>query len=231
MIVSRDCPPIFWMHEQARWYLVGSIPYLYTAGNHDWHYEGMEGTSRELRDVWIQKRLLPLYQDRNPLITRRTSRARAIFLDNSTYEILPEQLEMFLKLLETDLPVILFVHISLYAPGRPLDFGCGHPQWNAASDRYFKTERRPPWRESGHTRTTLDFHREVFAASNLLAVFAGHTHQASVDLLQGIPQLLTGVGSLFQILRSGDAVRSGLASVTAGRGVPSGYTKQPGRSP
>ncbi|MEZ5326904.1 MAG: metallophosphoesterase [Verrucomicrobiales bacterium] len=68
------------------------LPYLYTAGNHDWHYEGMEGTSQELRDAWIQKRLLPLYQGENPLITSRDIKGvRIVFLDNSTYEISPDQ--------------------------------------------------------------------------------------------------------------------------------------------
>lgn len=169
-----------------------ALPYLYTAGNHDWHYEGMEGTSQELRDAWIQKRLLPLYQDENPLITFRDIKGvRIIFLDNSTYEILPDQLATFRKLVAVSSPVVLFVHIPLYAPGRSVGFGCGHPLWGASSDKNFQIERRPQWRESGHTQTTLDFHREVFAAPNLLAVFAGHTHQPSLDLLQGIPQVVT----------------------------------------
>lgn len=169
-----------------------ALPYLYTAGNHDWHYEGMEGTSQELRETWIRKRLRPLYQGENPLITSRDIKGvRVIFLDNSTYEILPDQLATFRKLVAVDSPVVLFVHIPLYAPGRPMGFGCGHPQWGAAADKGFQIERRPQWRVSGHTQTTLDFHREVFATQNLLAVFAGHTHQPSLDLLQGIPQIVT----------------------------------------
>jgi len=42
------------------------IPYIYTAGNHDWHYEGMDGSMETLRDTWIEKRLLPLYQGHHP---------------------------------------------------------------------------------------------------------------------------------------------------------------------
>src|SRR5690606_16344252 len=37
------------------------LPYMYTAGNHDWHYEGMEGSADELRDYWCKKSLAPLY--------------------------------------------------------------------------------------------------------------------------------------------------------------------------
>lgn len=168
------------------------LPYLYTAGNHDWHYEGMEGTGEELRDTWIQKRLLPLYQDENPLITSRDIKGvRVVFLDNSTYEVSAEQLVSFRKLVAVNMPVILFVHIPLYIPGRPLGFGCGHPEWGAASDRNFKIERRLPWRKEGHTAATMEFHREVFATANLLAVFAGHTHQGSLDITSGIPQVVS----------------------------------------
>lgn len=38
------------------------IPFLYTAGNHDWHLEGMSGTSHDLREVWRNRVLQPLYQ-------------------------------------------------------------------------------------------------------------------------------------------------------------------------
>ena len=38
-----------------------NIPYIYTSGNHDWHYEGMEGPIDDLRSTWINKRLSALY--------------------------------------------------------------------------------------------------------------------------------------------------------------------------
>ena len=38
---------------------------------------------------------------------------------------------------------------------------------------------------------TLDFHREVFAATNLLGIFAGHIHRQSLDVVHGIPQFVT----------------------------------------
>ena len=44
------------------------IPYIYVAGNHDWHYEGMSGKLDTLRDTWIDNRLLSLYQGNNPLM-------------------------------------------------------------------------------------------------------------------------------------------------------------------
>ncbi len=171
------------------------LPWLYTAGNHDWHYEGMEGSSDALRAEWIGKRLRPLYGDRDPMgSVLELAGVRILAIDNSTYEILPEQLEFFRQQAASGQPMVLCVHIPLYAPGRPVGFGCGHPDWGAATDRHFEIERRPRWRER-HTETTIAFHREVFAASNVLGIFAGHIHRASVDVRNGVPQVVTGANA------------------------------------
>ncbi|MGE3309045.1 MAG: metallophosphoesterase [Limisphaerales bacterium] len=172
------------------------LPHAYVAGNHDWHYEGMEGTSDFLRETWIRKRLGPLYQGDHPLMaTRDLGGLRIVLLDNSTYEIQPEQLEFYRAQVRSGLPLALVVHIPLYVPGRPVGFGCGHPDWGAASDRNHELERRPRWRESGHTETTLTFHREVFTTPNLLGVFAGHIHRASADVMNGIPQIVSNANA------------------------------------
>lgn len=168
------------------------LPWLYTAGNHDWHYEGMAGSLAELRAEWIARRLAPLYRGADPIMSvLDLNGVRFVTLDNSTYEISPAQLAFFREQVASGRPLVLFVHIPLYAPGRPLGFGCGHPDWGAHSDRGFELERRVKWRQGGHTETTLAFHREVFAAGNLLGVFAGHTHRASVDVVNGVPQCVT----------------------------------------
>ncbi|PPK99418.1 metallophosphoesterase family protein [Parapedobacter indicus] len=174
-----------------------AIPYVYTTGNHDWHYEGMPGPLHTLRDTWINKRLLPLYQGNNPLMhTVDVQGIRFVVLDNSTYEILPEQLDFFRKSLQTDLPIVLAMHIPLYAPGRSVGFGCGHPEWKAENDRNFELERRERWPAGGHTATTLNFHREVFAASNIIGVIAGHIHTTSVDMWNGVPQVVAPANAL-----------------------------------
>ena len=55
--------------EWARARLEASgVPYLYVAGNHDWHYEGLPGAEAALRAEWAEKRLKPLYQGRHPLM-------------------------------------------------------------------------------------------------------------------------------------------------------------------
>jgi DNA repair exonuclease SbcCD nuclease subunit len=168
------------------------IPFIYTAGNHDWHYEGMEGTLESLRDTWIEKRLLPLYQGNNPLMTAYDIKGiRFLAIDNSTYQINEEQLAFFIEQVATGMPLVLLVHIPMYAPGKKISFGCGNPNWGAATDRNFELERRPKWTESGHTQTTLNFHKKVFTAPNLLGVFAGHVHRNSIEMIKGKPQIIT----------------------------------------
>jgi DNA repair exonuclease SbcCD nuclease subunit len=167
------------------------IPYIYTAGNHDWHYEGMEGTLESLRDTWIEKRLLPLYQGNHPLMAAYEIKGvRFLAIDNSTYQINEEQLAFFIAQVGSGIPLVLLVHIPMYAPGKRISFGCGNPNWGAATDGNFELEKRPKWPESGHTQTTLDFHKTVFTAPNLLGVFAGHIHRNSIEMIKGKPQIV-----------------------------------------
>lgn len=167
------------------------IPYIYIAGNHDWHYEGMEGTLESLRDTWIEKRLLPLYQGNHPLMAVYDIKGiRFLAIDNSTYQINKEQLAFFIEQVDSGMPLVLLVHIPMYAPGKKILFGCGNPNWGAATDRNFELERRPKWPEKGHTQTTLNFHKKVFSAPNLLGIFAGHVHQNSIEMIKGKPQIV-----------------------------------------
>ena len=169
-----------------------AIPYIYVAGNHDWHYEGMEGSLETLRDTWIEKRLLPLYQGNNPLMAAYDVKGiRFLAIDNSTYQINDEQLAFFQEHVSSGMPLVLLVHIPMYAPGKKISFGCGNPNWGAATDRGFEVERRPKWPESGHTQTTLNFHKEVFGAPNLLGIFAGHIHRNSIEMIKGKPQIVS----------------------------------------
>ena len=167
------------------------IPYIYVSGNHDWHYEGMKGSLESLRDTWIEKRLLPLYQGNHPLMAAYDIKGiRFLAIDNSTYQINEEQLAFLSAQIASGLPLVLLVHIPMYAPGKNISFGCGNPFWGAATDRNFELERRPKWPESGHTQTTFDFYKKVFDAPNLMGIFAGHKHRNSIEVIKGKPQIV-----------------------------------------
>jgi DNA repair exonuclease SbcCD nuclease subunit len=168
------------------------IPYVYVAGNHDWHYEGMSGNLDLLRNTWINKRLLPLYQGNNPLMAAYDINGiRFLAIDNSTYEINKDQLEFFSSRADSGLPLVLLVHIPMYAPGKKISYGCGNPNWNASTDRNYNLERRPRWPEEGHSQITFDFYKKVFNTSNLLGIFTGHIHKTSIEITKGKPQIVS----------------------------------------
>lgn len=153
-----------------------NIPYFYTAGNHDWHYEGSEGSDEYKRAYWIENRLKPLYQNTNPFYTARVENGiNIVSIDNSTYQINAEQLLFFKNQLALKIPTLLFVHIPLYIE-HVTHMSCGHPDWGSNTDSGFKTERRAQWPEAGNSVSTVKFLAEVKNSKNLMGVFAGHWH-------------------------------------------------------
>lgn len=167
------------------------LQWMYTAGNHDWHYEGEQGKPSELRAKWQATNLKPLYQGENPLYTSKTINGiNFVTIDNSTFEITPEQLVFFKSQVDKKLPLILAMHIPIYTPERidNIDYGCGHPNWNAKNDTYHQIERRIPWPTNGHTQTTYDFRKLVLGSDNIIGVYAGHTHKRLIDIHHNIFQ-------------------------------------------
>jgi 3',5'-cyclic AMP phosphodiesterase CpdA len=175
------------------------IPWFYTTGNHDWHYEGMEGTEIELREKWTQERLAPLYEGHDHLLySVEVKGVKLIFLDNGVYEILPEQLAAFKREARGKQPKLLFSHIPFYAPGFRVSYGCGNPDWNEAHDRSFGIERRPKWPAKGHSAVTYAFWKAVGKACRqhrVLATFSGHIHKQSFSLVDGWPQFVTNANA------------------------------------
>ena len=162
------------------------IEFLYTSGNHDWHYEGMEGTADELREMWINESLFPLYKDRNPLYySTEIAGINFVGIDNSTYQITEPQLEFFKSELKKNLSTVLFCHIPIY-PGTAGEHvsTCGDPRWGYDTDRNFEIERRLRWSENGNLPSTIKFVELVKSSPNLIAVLTGHTHRSQIDTLR-----------------------------------------------
>jgi predicted MPP superfamily phosphohydrolase len=87
------------------------IPWLYIAGNHDWHYQGLPGTSESLRKTWIEKSLMPFYRGRDPLFYSEIIKGiNFVGIDNSTSRISKEQTEFLKEQLARPEPIILLSH-------------------------------------------------------------------------------------------------------------------------
>lgn len=182
------------------------VPCLFTAGNHDWHFEGMSGTEADLRREWIGKLLLPLYGGRDPMAYAvRIKGMKILMIDNSIYEILPEQLDFLERELAEGLPVIIGCHVPFYVPGRSIFFGCGHPDWNGANDPYSEIERRERWRAEGHTEVTMKFYDLVMSSPLVAGIIAGHMHRFSLDFYAGKVQAVAANDRLLDVIIKGTA--------------------------
>lgn len=170
----------------------GGVPWMYTAGNHDWHFEGDEGSDLEQRARWIGRRLGGLYPvGANPLCHARTvGGVRFVAMDNSAYHILPEQLAFWREQVASGEPIVLFSHVPLWVKEWSVlmkGWGvlmCGNPTWGYDTDPFWKIERRQRWAVR-QTPETFAFREEVLAAPNLVAAFSGHLHHLLVAQERG----------------------------------------------
>jgi UDP-2,3-diacylglucosamine pyrophosphatase LpxH len=161
------------------------IDYIYTAGNHDWHFEGMEGHQKDLRDEWVNKRLKPLYNGNNTACYSKIVKGvNFIMIDNSTFQVNDEHVKFFREETKKGLPIVLGMHIPVYQPLAlllPSVGTMGDPRWGAAIDKNYITERREKWAESGNEKCTYELLIEILSCRTLLAVLAGHIHIARQD--------------------------------------------------
>jgi predicted MPP superfamily phosphohydrolase len=94
------------------------IDWYYVSGNHDWHFEGVSGSDAQQREEWIAKRLLPLYQGRDPLMSSHVVKGiRFVAIDNSIYHVTEKQLAFWKQEAAKGEPVVLFMHIPLWTEG------------------------------------------------------------------------------------------------------------------
>ena len=165
------------------------LKYHYIAGNHDWHFEGEEGSDLEQRTRWIEKRLKPLYQGDNPLMySFKIGGIRLVMIDNSAYHILPEQVDFWRAEAAKGDPMVLAMHIPFWQEGY-LITTCDAPRWGAATDPYWEIERRERWAERSMP-STIEFRKAVYSTPNLVAIFAGHEHRLMFSSDKGKMQMV-----------------------------------------
>jgi len=187
------------------------IPFVFTAGNHDWHEEGHPDRPRydDPRVPSLNSTLFPLIKA-SLIAPTRTLHGRwphqgllygkttvngfdVLFFDNSNLQIDDEQLEFahlhLAMAFESGTPVILLLHVPLYFSGTDLavDQVCGHPLWGGATDPSYRIEQRPRWPDEGNLPSTGAFINLVKAhaapAGPILAVLTGHIHRHLISPL------------------------------------------------
>ena len=104
------------------------------------------------------------YHSRSP-----TARLRFIGIDNSTNAILPEQLAFFERTCAEAEAAVLMIHIPLYTPEM---MASGHSEQQPLSTGALMCD---PHTDPPPSATTAAFLEAVRAATNLVAIFAGHS--------------------------------------------------------
>jgi 3',5'-cyclic AMP phosphodiesterase CpdA len=139
------------------------IPWLYIAGNHDWHYEGFPGSLDALRKTWTEKSLLPLYQGRNPLYYSQVIKGiNFVGIDNSTGKVSQQQVDFLKAQLQRTEPIIVLSHI-------PYNFTL-----------------------QGGRRGLDPFVQTMLASrGKVVGVFAGHSHQFSLSFSGNLCQYVS----------------------------------------
>ena len=167
------------------------IPYIYTPGNHDWHYEGMSGSADQLRSEWSKKRLQVFTND-TLFSSTILNGVNFVAIDNSTYQINKQQLEFFKEQLKKDKPIILLAHIPLYMPSLDTS-SCGHPDWGWATDTIYEIERRERWQETNN-KETVEFVKLAMDSSMIAGIFSGHWHESRTIIHNNRVQYITDAG-------------------------------------
>lgn len=153
--------------------------FIYTAGNHDWHFPGTENVDGLRETVWPA--LESLHRGHPSHCARDAGGIRFLAVDDSNYQIREEQLAFVRESLAAGLPTVLLIHIPLSLAtlrDRTIErwkapILLGDPDWNM--------ESRDRWHAGEDTSATLDFVRTVSTAPNLAAVLCGHIHFPHAD--------------------------------------------------
>ena len=152
------------------------VPWIYVAGNHDWHLRYEPGKPEDLRKKWTSTRLAPLYQGANPQYASRVVKGvRFVMIDNSLHNVTPEQTEFFRAEAAKGDPVCLVMHIPFWHKGWGFDT-CACPNWEKR-DRTWEIKLLGAAQADQQDASTFAFRAAVESTPNLVGVFAGHMHR------------------------------------------------------
>lgn len=164
------------------------IPFIYIAGNHDWHYAGIPGERQAIRKEWTERILKPLYQGANPLYSSTViNNMNFVAIDNSIgAKVNDEQLEFFIRQKNRNLPMVLLMHLAIN-PENMRDNALNDAKQDIESPE--KTDRPVP-----DDISTAKFYREILDMEDII-ILSGHFHNKDqVDMINGMVQFITMPG-------------------------------------
>lgn len=158
------------------------VPYLYTLGNHDWHFPFLEWSEATRQEYY--PRFHTLTGGTPACQSLVLGGVRLIALDNSSYQVSSEQVDFLRGQLATGEPCLLFIHIPLWIESlTPAVMA----QWLApimmGAETGWSAETREKWKV-GEVSPSTRACRELLtagASDNVAAIFCGHVHFDHVD--------------------------------------------------
>lgn len=173
---------------------VAGREYLFTLGNHDWHflYHPWNDATRQAH--------YPRFHGLtggNPAFGVRVMRGvRLVALDNSMYQVSPAQLEFLRAQLAFGDPCFLFIHIPIYIPSLvPKVMQVWQAPIMMGAEGEWTGETRAKWMVGDVEESTRDCLALLRGAENLGGIFCGHVHFAHADRVgAGCVQYVTRAG-------------------------------------
>ena len=173
-----------------------SAPYLYTLGNHDWHFPFLDWNDGTRAEYY--PRFAGLIDGDPQCQVKEIGGVILIALDNSNYQITATQMHFLKNQLGTGAPCLLFIHIPIFIPSllTPVIERWKTPLMMAATEGWTE-ETRAAHTEFYPNATTSEFHRFLMegASINIAAIFCGHVHFSHADAFRaGRFQYVTNAG-------------------------------------
>lgn len=170
-------------------------PYLYTVGNHDWHFSHLPWNDQTRSDHY---HCFKEFTHGQPSIqVREIAGLRFIAVDNSNYQINEEQLNEIKGLLASPVPCLLFMHIPIYLPGLVQKTIA---KWNAPilmAAEGWSDENLKKWQVQNTSVFTQEFYDLILAneSKSLHGIFSGHVHFDYEERVSGeLKQFVTEPG-------------------------------------
>lgn len=156
-------------------------PYLFTLGNHDWHYRHL-AWNEETRERYYP-RFAELTNHSPACQVLNVKGVKLLAVDNSNYQISEGQLAFVREQLADGAPCLLFMHIPLYIPSlvEAVTDVWGAPIMMAAQG--WAPDVQKKWGVRDADASTEAFRAMVTGDEheNLLAIFCGHVHFSHKD--------------------------------------------------
>ncbi len=172
-----------------------AVPYLYTPGNHDWHFPHLVW-SDETRARYYP-RFVGLTAGNPAYQTRDVGGVRLIAIDNSNYQVSADQLAFLRAQLATTLPCLLLMHIPIFVPALAPDV---LTTWQAPimmAAEGWTDETQKAWQVRDADESTRQCYHLLTegAGENLVGICCGHVHFAHTDAFrEGRMQYVTAPG-------------------------------------